>query len=517
MTKGKKKENNIKIIIIVIISVLVIGGVLTWGFLTNWGQVKKSEPVKYTVPVGIKKGSDTIEIDNPESLGFKIGQIIEIGNKETRTIVGFGSLILDRPLEYDYSENTIISVIDEPTKKDFKVDKCEIYNEDLTCQKCDDLHYLEDNICKVYKTKCGQDEWLDMRSGSVTSDRVCKDYTYTSNQNDCNHQISVFIPGTETSDQTCEKCTTNQWFANNECKDYTYSSETCNDDKTFRNGTTTTDSKCTCKDYSKWLGRGANNTFVCYDIIQNRGILDELIKYKKYDGEYKGKKYGPIKTWRFDKGIKDLSKLFDGNTNFNEDISGWDTSNVTNMEFMFHKCRKFNQNINTKVVNLENGRKYKAWDTSKVTNMRFMFRYAVNFNGDISGWDTTQVMDMSYMFADTTKFNQDIKTKVTREDGTKYKAWDTSKVTNMSYMFYKASNFNINILNWNVSNVTNMDGMFYKASNFNINISNWNVNDTAVNNATKNVNSSFYIFYNTLMNKHNCNKPTKLQTPTCQK
>ena len=88
--------------------------------MTNWGQVKKSEPVKYTVPVGIKKGSDTIEIENPESLGFKIGQIIEIGNKETRTIVGFGksgSLILDKPLEYDYSENTIISVIDEPKKK----------------------------------------------------------------------------------------------------------------------------------------------------------------------------------------------------------------------------------------------------------------------------------------------------------------------------------------------------------------------------------------------------------------
>jgi len=41
MTKGKKKENNIKIIIIVIISVLVIGGVLTWGFLTNLGSGKK--------------------------------------------------------------------------------------------------------------------------------------------------------------------------------------------------------------------------------------------------------------------------------------------------------------------------------------------------------------------------------------------------------------------------------------------------------------------------------------------
>ena len=145
MTKSKKKKINIKIIVIGIISVLVIGGVLTWGFLTNWGQGKKSEPVKsepvksepvksepvkYTVPVEIT--DDIIEIENPESHGFKIGQIIEIGsgeNKETRTIVGFksGSLKLNRPLEHNHSANTVIIVIDEK-QTDFIVDKCKIYN-----------------------------------------------------------------------------------------------------------------------------------------------------------------------------------------------------------------------------------------------------------------------------------------------------------------------------------------------------------------------------------------------------
>ena len=129
MSKSKKKKINIKIIVIVIISALIIGGVLTWGFLTNWGQGKKSEPensepenskdVKYTVPVEIK--DDIIEIENPESHGFKIGHIIEIGNNETRTIVGFksGSLIIDRDLIYTYPENTTIVVIKEPKKKRF--------------------------------------------------------------------------------------------------------------------------------------------------------------------------------------------------------------------------------------------------------------------------------------------------------------------------------------------------------------------------------------------------------------
>merc|ERR1740130_2262618 len=39
-----------------------------------------------------------------------------------------------------------------------------------------------------------------------------------------------------------------------------------------------------------------------------------------------------------------------------------------------------------------------TWDTSKVTDMQYMFLYAAAFNGDISAWDTSQVTDMQYMF-----------------------------------------------------------------------------------------------------------------------
>jgi mannose-1-phosphate guanylyltransferase len=37
-----------------------------------------------------------------------------------------------------------------------------------------------------------------------------------------------------------------------------------------------------------------------------------------------------------------------------------------------------------------------------------MFQNASNFNGDISSWDTSSVADMSYMFRGTSIFNQDI-------------------------------------------------------------------------------------------------------------
>ena len=54
--------------------------------------------------------------------------------------------------------------------------------------------------------------------------------------------------------------------------------------------------------------------------------------------------YGAMNTWDVSL-ITDMSSLFDGKQNFNEDISNWDVSNVTNMAFMFHNASSFNQDM----------------------------------------------------------------------------------------------------------------------------------------------------------------------------
>ncbi|MDQ0568119.1 BspA family leucine-rich repeat surface protein [Mycoplasma yeatsii] len=125
--------------------------------------------------------------------------------------------------------------------------------------------------------------------------------------------------------------------------------------------------------------------------------------------------------------------------------------------FVTYLISAFEHNFNTIIKGLD------KWDTSNVTNMQFMFKDAKKFNQDISHFNTSNVTDMSYMFYQAESFNQPLNN------------WNTSNVTDMSWMFYNTSNFNQPLNNWNTSNVTKINSMFNEARSFNQNISNWDV------------------------------------------
>ncbi len=115
-----------------------------------------------------------------------------------------------------------------------------------------------------------------------------------------------------------------------------------------------------------------------------------------------------------------LLKCFYNCSNFNSDISKWDTSNIQNMSYMFSGCTKFNNLGNT----------MNSWNTSAVTNMTSMFSGCIAFNQKIGGWNTSAVTIMTSMFSGCITFN------------IKIGDWNTSAVTNMSNMFYGAIKFN---------------------------------------------------------------------------
>ena len=63
------------------------------------------------------------------------------------------------------------------------------------------------------------------------------------------------------------------------------------------------------------------------------------------------------------------------------------------MSGMFETESSFNANIS-------------GWNTGSVTNMRQMFNGATDFNQDIGSWDVSDVADMYQMFGSASSFNQ---------------------------------------------------------------------------------------------------------------
>ena len=92
-----------------------------------------------------------------------------------------------------------------------------------------------------------------------------------------------------------------------------------------------------------------------------------------------------------------------------------------------------------------------ALDTSEVTDMSYMFSECMNLTSlDVSNFDTSQVTDMWTMFAGCMS--------LTSLDVSNF---DTSEVTDMSLMFFECSRLtSLDVSNFDTSSVTNMDSMF---------------------------------------------------------
>jgi len=202
---------------------------------------------------------------------------------------------------------------------------------------------------------------------------------------------------------------------------------------------------------------GTNNNKL---ILTNENIKKAVNDWLSNKGEAT-ELYGHISEWDTSN-VTNMNYLFSINkdtrnikfNDFNDDISNWNVSNVSTMKAMFAGAIIFNQDLNN-------------WNTSNVKDMESMFQTARSFNGNISEWNVSNVSTMKAMFAGAAKFNQDLD------------KWNTSKVEDMESMFRGAKSFNGNISNWNVSNVKNMEAMFYLAIAFNQPLNDWNVSNVS--------------------------------------
>ena len=109
--------------------------------------------------------------------------------------------------------------------------------------------------------------------------------------------------------------------------------------------------------------------------------------------------------------VSDINRMFEvfSGSDFNGDISKWNTSKVTDMRYMFEHSI-FNRDIS-------------EWNVRNVKYMNSMFEFSL-FNGDISKWDVSNVKNVANMFKNS-KFNSDIS------------KWDISNAGDPRLMFYK--------------------------------------------------------------------------------
>lgn len=104
-----------------------------------------------------------------------------------------------------------------------------------------------------------------------------------------------------------------------------------------------------------------------------------------------------------------------------------------------------------------------GWDTSSITNMSHMFQGAWAFNQPIENWNVSNVTDMSYMFAETDRYDDASTIHYVPSPSVfnqPLNNWNVSNVTYMDHMFWRSKAFDQPLDNWNVSNVTSMNAMF---------------------------------------------------------
>ena len=141
---------------------------------------------------------------------------------------------------------------------------------------------------------------------------------------------------------------------------------------------------------------------------------------------------------------KNCTHMFDGFKGEEIMFGDIDTSNVTNMSYMFYDCK------NLESLDLS------GFYTLNVTDMESMFAGCENLESlDLSGFYTLNVTDMSFMFS-----------RCSSLQSLDLSGFDTSNVTNMIGMFGRCTNLKtLDLSVFNTSNVTNMVCMFYGCEN----------------------------------------------------
>ena len=130
-----------------------------------------------------------------------------------------------------------------------------------------------------------------------------------------------------------------------------------------------------------------------------------------------------------------------------QNIENLNTSNVTDMQYMFINCNS--------LTSLD----LSKFNTSKVTDMQYMFYNCKSLKSlDLSMFNTSKVTNMQYMFYRCSSLKS-----------LNLSSFDNSQLTTTEWMFYECSSLkSLNLSSFGTSNVTTMYNMFNGCSSLRI-------------------------------------------------
>ena len=124
-------------------------------------------------------------------------------------------------------------------------------------------------------------------------------------------------------------------------------------------------------------------------------------------------------------GILDKAKVVD--------ISGWDTSNVINMSYMFNRCTKLK-----KIIGIEN------LDVSKLESANGMFYCCKNLvELDLTNWNPISLENAYEMFSSCSNL------KIIKN----IENWQLPNIKEVSFMFYNCAKLDVDLSNWDLTNI----------------------------------------------------------------
>ena len=150
--------------------------------------------------------------------------------------------------------------------------------------------------------------------------------------------------------------------------------------------------------------------------------------------------------------IKDVSSMFEGNTAFKQNVNGWKSLTFEDTSNMFKNA----------VYNKPLWKWFKPGsnNTYSIKNVSGMFEGNTEFNQNINSWDTRTIEDISHMFKDS-NFNKPLWKWFQKKDDTNYSLKKMNGVFEGSKFSYNVTGSDSNPNSgWDTSTVEEMENAF---------------------------------------------------------